>query len=262
MCVCVEPCATTTLNENAAGTSNENDAEITKESEILNESINEPANLVSMEIENSNDELILMENTTDTQNEGTIETENLNANEVFDLGDWMEKPMSTEEKYQLLKRYWVPPSSYDFNADSSDPKRRFIHSWLQTYAPWLVYSKKFKGALCLYCVLFHQKVVKGVLGAFIVKPFNKYKDMHSACKSHMTSQWHQASMNAAKNFTDNIPVDVQMVSGHQKLIDENKKIIASVIANVIFCGRTDSPLRGKDANSGRVFWTSIYYLQL
>lgn len=209
-----------------------------------------------METENYDEspDFISMEDTPETHDDDSTGIENLNPNDgisEFDLGVWIGKSLTTEQKSQILKRCWVPPENYDFNADSID--RKFIHSWLQTYIPWLVYSKKLKGALCLYCVLFHQNVVKGVLGAFVVSPFTKYKKMHEACKNHATSQWHQASMKVAKSLTDDVPVNIQLMSGYQKLIEENKKIIRSIISNVIFCGTTDSALRGKDANSGTNF---------
>lgn len=255
MYIFVEPVTATTSNESSAGPSNENVSEIPNENAILDRPTHEPSDTVPMETDNSNDNLNFAENTIESQNDSTNENESekLNTNEEFDLGDWMGKSMSSEQKSQMLKHCWVPPESYNFSADSSDPKRKFIHSWLQTYAPWLAYSKKLKGALCLHCVLFHQTVVKGVFGAFVVKPFSKFKDLHSACQNHATSKWHQASMKAAKSFVEDNPVDVQMITGHDKLIEENKKILASVISSVIFCGRTDSPLRGKEANTGRVF---------
>lgn len=192
----------------------------------------------------------------ETHDEDPIKAANLDTNEdihIYDLGLWMNKRVTTEQKKDLLKRYWVPPETYDFSADSKDPERKFIHSWLETYKPWLVYSKKLKGALCLYCVLFHQNVVQGVLGGFVVHAYTKFKNMHDACKNHAVSSWHQASMKAAIDFSTFVPVDVQMITAHKKLIEENKKIIRSIISNIIFCGITDSPLRGKDANSGKIF---------
>lgn len=137
MCIFVEPSVATTSNENAAGTSNENTTGTSNECAISNNLKHESADLILTETGNSNDNLTLTENTIENQNDGTSEPANLNVNEEFDLGDWMGKLMKTEERSQLLKRFWVPPASYDFKADSSDPKRRFIHSWLQTYAPWL-----------------------------------------------------------------------------------------------------------------------------
>lgn len=182
MCISVniEPCATITSNENAAGTP--------KECVIVNKPTNEPDDVVSMETdipaELSNDDSILLESTTETQIESPSEITNVNEDCIeFDLGEWMGKTMTTEQKSKILKLCWVPSKHYDFKADSSDPKRKFIHSWLQDYAPWLAYSKKLKGALCLYCVFFHKNIVRGVFGAFVVNAFDKYKDMHESCKN-------------------------------------------------------------------------------
>lgn len=170
-----------------------------------------------------------------------------------DIGQWVGKSsrMTTDQKSAMLKRCWVPPTNYNFRADSTDPKRAFIHNWLQTYTPWLTYSKLLKGAMCLHCVLFPPNVVQGVLGGFIVTPFIRYKNMHDACKGHASSQWHRQSTKAAKSFLEDVPVDVMMVSGHENLIAENRKIITSIISTVLFCGTHDLPLRGKDSHSGK-----------
>ncbi|KAG8233746.1 hypothetical protein J437_LFUL003816, partial [Ladona fulva] len=84
------------------------------------------------------------------------------------------------------------------------------------YAPWLAYSKKLKGALCIYCVLFPPTKVHGVLGSFIVRPSTRYKDMHEFAKSHVLSQWLKSAITAAKCFVENIPVDIQLISVHQQ----------------------------------------------
>lgn len=101
----------------------------------------------------------------------------------FDLGEWIGKAyrMTSAQKSEMIKRCWVPPPSYNFGHDVNDKKRVFIHSWLSTYSPWLTYSMKLKGALCLYCVLFPPTTVQGVLGAFMITPFVRYKHMHDAC---------------------------------------------------------------------------------
>ncbi|GBP44582.1 52 kDa repressor of the inhibitor of the protein kinase [Eumeta japonica] len=62
--------------------------------------------------------------------------------------------LSTEKKRELLQNPWIPPRNYDFQSDASHLKRKFNHAWLDQYAPWLVYSKRLKGALCKHCVLF------------------------------------------------------------------------------------------------------------
>lgn len=169
-----------------------------------------------------------------------------------DVGMWMGNAatMTMTEKIELLKRHWVPPASYNFSGDSIDPQRKFLISWLKTFAPWLVYSKEVKGALCLFCVVFPPTVIQGVLGAFIVRPFTKYKHMHESCKNHMQSQWHKSASMAAKNLMENIPVNVQLISAHQKSVEENRKIIKSIISTVIFCGTHDLPFRGKETHTG------------
>lgn len=254
MCIYVGPSAsntttTTTTTQSGNESSQQSDDEAAKS----------PSN------ENANASL---SNTPDLENDSFDESlqvipigntaENVDVSDVnpsadcakYDLGEWINKPLTSEQRSQILKHCWIPQRSYDFSADSTESNRKFLHEWLNTYAPWLAYSKKMKGALCLYCVLFRQNVVRGVLGAFVTTAFSKYKDLHDACKNHQKSQWHVASLKAAKSFTDAVPVDAQMISGHQKLIEENRKIIKSMISNVIFCGTTDSPLRGKDKHTG------------
>ncbi|GBP34178.1 Zinc finger MYM-type protein 1 [Eumeta japonica] len=61
--------------------------------------------------------------------------------------------LSIEKKRELLQNPWIPPRNYDCESDASHLKRKFNHAWLDQYAPWLVYSKRLKGALCKHCVL-------------------------------------------------------------------------------------------------------------
>lgn len=122
-------------------------------------------------------------------------SENVEFSE-FDLGKWIGKSalMTLAQKREMLRNCWKPSENYDFRKDAIDPTRRFIHSWLQLYTPWLTYSKQSLGALCLYCVLFPPTSVKGIIGAFVGTPFTRYKDMHEACKNHACTQWHKTSI--------------------------------------------------------------------
>ena len=156
---------------------------------------------------------------------------------------------------ELLKRVWVPPKTYDLTEGGTFSSRKFKHDWLQTYSPWLTYSQKEKGAFCLYCVLFPPPTatVQGVLGAFIVRPFTKYKNMHEDCRSHAKSKWHKHAVEDAAVFMRNTPVDVQTVrppTAHKQAIQDNREIISKIISTVAFCGTHDLPLRGKEASGG------------
>lgn len=174
----------------------------------------------------------------------------------FDLGKWLGKSfsMTRPQKLEMLKKCWVPPKGYDFAKDVADSRlveRCFIHDWLTSYAPWLSYSKKLKGALCLYCVLFPLTVVQGVLGAFSTTSYNRYKHMHEACKNHAQSKWHKQSTKSAMSFMNDLPVIAVATSSHQSLIDKNRKILSSIISTIIFCGTHHLPLRGKESKTGK-----------
>lgn len=179
----------------------------------------------------------------------------------FDLGKWVGKSstMTAAQKSELMKKCWKPHDSYNFKDDAIDTARCFKQSWLTTYAPWLTYSQKLKGALCLNCVLFHRNVVQGVLGAFVVRPFTRYRNLHEACRNHATSSWHISATTAANHFAKAKPVDVLMQTGHEKQIEQNREIIASIIKNVLTCGTNDLPLRGKDLDSGKILHRFIFF---
>lgn len=160
--------------------------------------------------------------------------------------------MTSDQKRGMLRYCWKPESSYDFRQDSIGSNRSFIHDWLNMYKPWLTYSRKLKGALCIHCTLFPPATVKGILGAFVVAPFTKYKHMHQCCKTHENSQYHKNSIQAAKDFMDSVPVDVAILSGHQQLIAKNRKILSSIISTIMFCGTHDIAVRGHTKKSGKL----------
>lgn len=171
-----------------------------------------------------------------------------------DIGKWVGRGslMTVEEKKRILQQCWKPPPNYNFEEDAKALKRKFLYAWLDKYSPWLVYSSHLKGAFCLYCVIFAPptSTVRGVLGSFVVRPFTKYKRMHEFCKSHVGSSWHLTAMKAMHSFMVEVPIDIQMVSAHKKIMLENRKYISSLVSVVIFCGVHDLPLRGKQLHEG------------
>lgn len=171
-----------------------------------------------------------------------------------DLGYYVGRSsqLTIEKKKDLLQNPWVPQKTYDFANDATHLKRKFNHFWLDQYAPWLVYSSRLKGALCKHCVLFPpvQGTVKGVLGSFMIRPHLKFKDIHEDCRKHHDSHYHKSATSAAKQFLENVPVDIQLQNSHQKMVDENKEILTSILSCVVFCGTHDLPLRGKKGDEG------------
>lgn len=160
--------------------------------------------------------------------------------------------LSTEKKKELLENCWSPSATYDFAEDAQHLKRKFNYSWLETYAPWLAYSRRQKGAFCKYCALFppNPNSFRGVLGSFTIRPYNKFKDIHERCKKHMETHFHKAALEAAKSFLESVPVDLQLNIYSQGVIEENRKIITSIISCIAFCGSHDIALRGKHYGEG------------
>lgn len=171
-----------------------------------------------------------------------------------DIGQYLGKASSlpTHRKKELLQNCWTPHKTYDFSKDATHLKRKFNFVWLETYSPWLVYSRHQKGAFCKYCVLFPPPLttVRGVLGSFMVRPFNKYKNIHEQCRNHMETHFHKDAVQSARLFLQNLPVDVQLVIHADREIEENRKLIQSIISCVAFCGSYDLPLRGKTKEDG------------
>ena len=111
------------------------------------------------------------------------------------------KNLSTDQKYDLLTNYFKPSNAYNFQQDKpANSNRCFRHQWLSDYAPWLAYSPKLKGALCIYCVIFPQPVRRGIQGGFITTAFTKYKNFNQQAKKHIASEWHRGSQQDAANF--------------------------------------------------------------
>lgn len=102
-----------------------------------------------------------------------------------DIGRWvgLSQQMQRLQKIEAIKRCWIPTVDYNFGRDYKTKEgRTFQHTWLKIYAPWLAYSQKLKGALCIYCVLFPPDRPQRVLGSFAIRPFIRYKQFHDYSK--------------------------------------------------------------------------------
>ena len=108
---------------------------------------------------------------------GEVEGDNLlpKYSSDYDIGLYIkpEQHISDDVKYNLLMNHFKPTELYDFKADASG-KRCFRLAWLSQYSPWLAYSSKLKGALCVYCTLFPQNVVFAPLQKFLRAPMNVF----------------------------------------------------------------------------------------
>ena len=147
-----------------------------------------------------------MQNTSEVRiADQSSECKNDNDNSVFDVGLYIQATarINDDLKYHILTEPFKPHETYDFKKDVPEHeagKRRFRHAWMVQYAPWLAYSSKLKGAVCIYFILFPQKVNRGFQGAFITTAFRKYKDFNECARNHMSSSWQMCSQQDAENF--------------------------------------------------------------
>ncbi|CAH0558722.1 unnamed protein product [Brassicogethes aeneus] len=191
----------------------------------------------------------------DKSRQGTIAEMLPSVGQSEDIGNFVNaSSIQDKQKYDLLKRPYKPSPDYDFKQDVELNKRPFIYKWFDQY-DWLVYSKVLKGALCKYCVLFPPTLTHGsTLGAFVIRPFIKYKDFHMHSKNHSSSAWHKDSAIRAKNFIDVLsnkkPDILSLIDEGRKIFWKIGKKILPIIKTIVFCGTHDMPLRESNKNSG------------
>lgn len=181
-------------------------------------------------------------------------------NEILDIGLYINTRISDNKlKYDLLKKPWQPPTSYNFPVISKR-KLKFQLSWITRFS-WLVYSKKLEGAFCKMCVLFANETFgKGSsakAGLLVNKPFIKWKNAIEYFKTHSNADYHKLSTLRAEEFVkiiENKTFDVatQVDSFRKAQVIENRQKLIPIIETIIFCGRQELAMRGHD-DSGPIF---------
>jgi hypothetical protein len=152
---------------------------------------------------------------------------------------------------QLTESPWLPDESYSFPA-SGKRNLRFQRSWMARF-PWLVYSNKFKGAFCKYCVIFATeysgRVNQQRLGALVLKPFTAWKDAIEVSACHSKLNFHIGSAVFAEGFVavlkskqDNI--FSKLDDARKAQANENRMRLKPVVETIVFCGRQQLVLRG------------------
>lgn len=105
----------------------------------------------------------------------------------------------------------------------------------------------------MYCDLCPQNNVSRVLKSYIIKLFTCYKHIYDQSKNYKANQCHKKTVKTVKMFTENIPINILIVSLTLKNNIRNKKIISSIITWFLFCGIHDLQLRKINPNKGKLF---------
>lgn len=176
----------------------------------------------------------------------------------YDIGLYVNSPtpLTDDLKFNLLVNTFTPAHDYNFKGDSTGI-RSFRHIWLIRYSPWLCYSSYLKGPFCKYCIVFPQPDLCGRQGGFIMVPFVRYNDFHVCAKKHMSSAWHKSAEIDATNFLSSRNVfetnfACQLDSSINRIVNENRKKLYSILSTIVFCGTHDIPLHGETRKTGNM----------
>ncbi|KAL4126532.1 hypothetical protein QTP88_010753 [Uroleucon formosanum] len=161
--------------------------------------------------------------------------------------------LKQSEIAKCLKLAWVPPPNFAFPEKiEGKQKRKFQYKYLTTFS-WLAYSHLKEGAYCKLCILFAFSgggIENQRLGKLVTEPMVKFKDAINEFKNHEKKEYHLMSVQRANDFLINFEndgskaVDVLIDKRKQQVIESNQKRIVPIIKTILFCARSNLPLRG------------------
>ncbi|XP_065678754.1 uncharacterized protein LOC124814433 [Hydra vulgaris] len=157
--------------------------------------------------------------------------------------------LSDHEIFLLTKNMFIRNEDYIFPKNSG---RQFRYLWLKEFS-WLRYSKSTDGAFCLSCVLFGNKfkLRSRKLTHLYLEPFKKWSDAIKSFSNHESTKngLHAFTMPVFNIFLShslgisqliNVIIDTNV---KEKII-KNRQILRPIVEAIIFCGQTNTPLRG------------------
>ena len=171
------------------------------------------------------------------------------------------RKLSREEKYRILTTDpSLDSSSYPHKRPyASGSFRQFQPEWLRQY-PWLHYSRHVDGAFCRACAFFGPEKAGGQSpGQFVSKPLSTWAKKTQAMNSHSASEYHANSLTRMSEFVKRYEnpsqtIATQLNTQLQKTIENNTKVIESLLRVVMLCGKQGLALRGhRDDN---IVWTN------
>ena len=185
--------------------------------------------------------------------------------------------MTDVDRLTALENRWKPTSKTDFpvsyHSKLGKVQARSISLDHLKKFPWLAISNTpdYKGAWCVYCVLFHtteegggKKGVGQKLGKLVNCALTEYAKLtgkDGALERHSKNNYHQTNKTRAVEFISRATVgDDVMSQVNEQYKDEvlrNRGALGSIVEILKFCGIQDLPLRGH-RDSGRIDPSGTY----
>ena len=168
-----------------------------------------------------------------------------------DIGNYIDRPLTEQQKYDILCNVWRPSENYSFPINEN--KRKFHYGWLKIF-PWLTYSEKFDGAFCLNCVLFgsestimHNTSKLQRLFKLPLKNWNvataRFRDHSEKSELHKTATT-RTSLFRSYMEKKSTPIEAMLDKVRKQQIEENRKQLRPIVHAIFLCGRQDIALRG------------------
>ncbi|CAH1104324.1 unnamed protein product [Psylliodes chrysocephalus] len=176
----------------------------------------------------------------------------------IDIGHYVNDKVNISDfdKYQILKKAFVPEKSYTFpysvhSKNKKDVKCYLSQNHFSSFA-WLTYSKSLNGLFCKCCVLFAKfgGIHKATgLQKLVFSPLQKYSKLYGKdgdLTRHNDCSYHKDAMLLSDNFKNTYENrDREIVNIlNVKRIEQNRKKIKALLGTIHFLGKQNIPLRG------------------
>ena len=178
------------------------------------------------------------------------------SDECADIGKLLEhgadlRTLSSEQKYFVWTAEMnTDPSAYlQTRPYGTGSFHQFQPAWKEKY-PLLHYSQHLDGAFCQACAFFAPEKVGGqALGQFVTKPFKTWVNKSQKMDAHARVEYHITAMAKMQEFlvcyrNPSQAIDVVLDKAVQKRLEDNQKVVNSLLKVVMLCGKQGLALRG------------------
>jgi len=163
---------------------------------------------------------------------------------------YVNKYLTDAERLSAFTDHYQPCKNYQFPVhEEYGKKRSFNPSWLDNHK-WLVYSPTKDGAYCKICVLFGTEENSSKLDRLVKSPLVFWTTACEKLNEHaLKSPAHKTATIKCENFirimkAEQTSIDLQINTITAINIERNKKMLASIIETILFCGHQNISLRG------------------
>lgn len=173
-------------------------------------------------------------------------------------------------KFRLLNS-WKPDPSYNFPysihiKNGIERKRYLRYNHFENYS-WLVFSEKYAGLFCKFCVLSNKnggKQKNVPLQKLVTKPLKEFAKLlgkNGCLETHNSNKYHKEASLCSSDFLKTYMepsknVANLVITERMRQCKENRERLKPIIQSIIFLGKQNIALRGHRENNNLTNTTS------